>query len=175
MSTAGKVLISLIMVMTLVWIVAISAVDQLDINGNALLAKLDNQITTLQEQVKQLNHDVVVNKDRITLQQEATDREITRLRSSQSDVERARSDTSALLSEVQLELANMEVVVKHAHLDQERRLAEKGDEEQAIAALKVELAGLKKKNTQMLARIADLREKFQISYRASLESIGKTK
>jgi hypothetical protein len=175
MSTAGKVLISLIMVMTLIWIVVISGVDQLDRNGNALLAKLDAQVRSLTEQVEQVQHDIAANKDRTTLQQEATDREITRLRSSQSDIERARSEASSLLSEVQLELANMDVVVKNAHLDQDRRLAEKEAEEQAIGALKTELAALKATNKQMLARIADLRAKFRKSYRANLEIVSQSK
>lgn len=173
MSTAGKVLISLILLTTITWIVAIAGVDQLNRNGNELLAKLNERLTTVTEQLKQVQHDVDATKDQITLQQESTDREITRLRARQADVERARSQTAEILSRAQIELATLQTVVKNAQLDRDRRLAEKEAEDKAFATAKAELTSLQESNAQMLSRIADLREKFRVAYRAKLDQVGK--
>ena len=126
MSTAGKVLISLIMLMALVWIISFAGVDQLNRNGNEQLKKLHIQVADLSEKVKKIQHDIIETKDKITVQQETADREISRLRSNQSDFEHARSENAELLVEVQLELANVEHTVNNAKLADERRLAEGG-------------------------------------------------
>jgi chromosome segregation ATPase len=175
MSTAGKVLTSLILVMAIIWIILTASVDQLNRNGNQAIAKLNSQMTDLSEQLVKVKHDISATKDRITVQQEATDREIARLRSSQSDYERARSEMTERLSQVQFELANLLDTVKNAQVADEQRLAEVEDEKKQMGELGNELSSLKQTNSRMIARIADLRQKFQESYRASRDYITKSK
>ncbi len=175
MSTAGKVLISLIMVMALVWIAATAGVDQLNRNGNSQLIKLREQIADLSEKVKKTQHDIVETKDLITLQQEKTDREITRLRSNQLEVERSRSQTTEILEQVKIELANLQDTLKNANLADQRRTAEGEEEKKNIQVLQTELTGLKATNKQMIDRIVELREKFRVAYRANLDSVSKPK
>lgn len=174
MSTAGKVLISLIVLFSLVWIISIAGVDQLNRNGNKQLADLNKQIAELNEKVKKIQHDVVETKDQIAIQQEKTDYEITRLRAAESNVELARSEMAEILMDVQHELANVQTIVENAKLDQNLRLQEKEAEIKAISAAEAELETLKGTNTRMLARIADLREKFRDSYRAGLDFVNQS-
>ena len=175
MSTAGKVLIPLIMLMALVWIASTAGVDQLNRNGNELLKKLQADVAKKNLDLKKVQHDISLLKDQITVQQERTDRELSRLRAGQTDVEHARSETSELLAEVQLEVANLDHTLKNARLADDRRLAELEDEKKQIASLETELKGLKGTNSKLISRIVDLQKQFQTSYKASLEMVAKSK
>ena len=91
MSTAGKVLVVLVLLTSLVWIVLASGVAQLNTNGNTRLHELTEQIEKLQTDFKQTQDEIASLRDQTSSIQEDVDREVTVLRAHQSDVEKARS------------------------------------------------------------------------------------
>ena len=62
MSTAGKVLAVLVMLMSLVWMILSAGVSQLNTNGNKKLHDLAEQIAKLQDDVEQAQDDIVALK-----------------------------------------------------------------------------------------------------------------
>ena len=98
MSTAGKVLVVLILLASLAWMALMAGVDQLNRNGNKALNELTAKIETLVEDVKSAQSDIVKIKDDTTVVQEQMDRQISVVRSRQNDVERVNSNIREILS-----------------------------------------------------------------------------
>ena len=59
MSTAGKVLVVLIMLASLVWMLLMAGVTQLNRNGNQALIELTDKVAKLQEDVKTTQAEIV--------------------------------------------------------------------------------------------------------------------
>ena len=91
MSTAGKVLAVLVMLMSLVWMVLTAGVDQLNTNANKKLNDLVVQIEKLEGEVEQARGDLLAVKSSASTIQETLDHESTVLRARQSDLEKDRS------------------------------------------------------------------------------------
>ena len=70
MSTAGKVLVVLILLASLVWMLLTAGVDQLNRNGNQALTALTEKVAKLQDDVKNTQDDVVRVKDQTHVLQE---------------------------------------------------------------------------------------------------------
>ena len=62
MSTAGKVLAVLVMLMSLVWMILSAGVSQLNTNGNKKLHDLAEQVEKLQDDVEKAQDDIVALK-----------------------------------------------------------------------------------------------------------------
>jgi peptidoglycan hydrolase CwlO-like protein len=100
MSTAGKVLIVLVMLMTLVWVVLSAGVSRYNTNANTKIFELAKLAEDLQEQVKKTQDDVASTLTQTSQAQEKIDRERGLLGAKKSDLERARSQISDTLSSV---------------------------------------------------------------------------
>ena len=59
MSTAGKVLAVVVMLMSLIWMILSAGVSQLNTNGNKRLHELAGQIAKLQEDLEHTQDEVV--------------------------------------------------------------------------------------------------------------------
>ena len=66
MSTAGKVLVVLIMLASLVWMLLTAGVDQLNRNGNQALIALTEKVDKLQADLKNTQDAIVRGKDQTT-------------------------------------------------------------------------------------------------------------
>ena len=99
MSTAGKVLVVLVMLTSLVWMVLSAGVSQLNTNGNKKLHDLAEQIEKLQDRFQaDSRRRSLRSRDQTSSVQENLDHEITVLRARQSDLEKARSQIRESLS-----------------------------------------------------------------------------
>src|ERR1700722_11428845 len=76
MSTAGKVLVVLVLLTSVAWIVLASGVAQLNTNGNTRLHDLAEQIEKLQTGFKQTHDEIVSLRDQTSSIQEDVDRQI---------------------------------------------------------------------------------------------------
>jgi len=114
MSTAGKVLVVLILLFSLVWILLMSGVDQLNRNGNKAVNDLTEKVEKLVDDVKEAQAEIVKIKDQTTVAQEQMDRDIHVVRSRQNDVERVNSNIREILSRVQIQAATLEQTLKDA-------------------------------------------------------------
>jgi chromosome segregation ATPase len=173
MSTAGKVLIVLVMLMTLVWVVLASAVSRLNTNANTRLYELTKQVEELQEKVKDAQSEITSLLTQTTQTQEKVDREFGLLRAKQSDLERARSHISDTLSSVKYELELVQGTVKGAQTDLEHRNIEQQEETARLATNREQVAELMADSSKLRDRLSSLRKEFQANYHASIELLGK--
>ncbi len=174
MSTAGKVLIVLVLLTSLIWMVLASGIAQLNANGNRRLNQLTMEIEKLQEQVEKAQTDLVSLRDETALVQEKADRDLVVLRSRQSDLEKARSQIRDALERVQFQLATVQDTIKGAQDALVHRNEEYQAEEKALADLKTDVQTLMADTSQLLDRLTALRKQFQNTYHASVETQGKT-
>jgi chromosome segregation ATPase len=174
MSTAGKVLVVLVLLTSVAWIVMASGVAQLNTNGNTRLHDLAEQIEKLQTGFKQTHDEIVSLRDQTSSIQEDVDRQIAVLRARQSDVERARSQIQESLSRVQYQLATVKETIEKANTTLKDRIAEQASDQQTLAQAKSEVENLKAKNGELLSQLSTLRNSFESVYHSNVESLGKT-
>jgi chromosome segregation ATPase len=174
MSTAGKVLIVLVLLTSLVWLVLASGVAQLNTNGNTRLHELTVQIDKLQTDFKQSQDEIVAVRDQTSTIQENVDRQITVLRARQSDLEKARSKIIEYMTRVQYQLATVKDTIEKAKTTLQHRIEEQASEQQALVQAKSEVEDLKGKNGELLSQLSTLRQNFETVYRSNIESLGKT-
>ena len=174
MSTAGKVLIVLVLLTSLVWLVLASGVAQLNTNGNTRLHELTVQIDKLQTDFKQSQDEIVAVRDQTSTIQENVDRQITVLRARQSDLEKARSKIIEYMTRVQYQLATVKDTIEKAKTTLQHRIDEQASEQQALVQAKSEVEDLKAKNGELLSQLSTLRQNFETVYRSNIESLGKT-
>jgi len=173
MSTAGKVLVVFIVLATLVWLILMGGVAQLNRNGNQALQKLDQDLEKMQADLEETQRQIATLRDQTTATQEEFDRQITALRDQQAELEKARSQIVETLTRVQYQLAIVEDTIKGARTSLEHRNAEHQGEEKAMTDLRGEVKDLKTRNDQLLARLQTLRGQFQQTYHTNLDMISK--
>jgi peptidoglycan hydrolase CwlO-like protein len=173
MSTAGKVLIVLVMLVTLVWVVLAAGVSRLNTNANTQLYQLTQKVEELQGKVKDAQSEVASLVTQTTQTQEKVDREFGLLRAKQADLERARSQISDTLSSVKYELELVQATVKGAQTDLEHRNIEQQEETARLGANRTQVAALMADCSQLRDRLSSLRKDFVSNYHASIELLGK--
>jgi chromosome segregation ATPase len=173
MSTPGKVLIVLIVLASLVWMVLLAGVGQLNRNANRTLAELSEKIEKLDEDVKAARSEIVQVKDQTTIVEEDMDRHLAVIRSRQNDVERTNSHIKEALTRVQNQLGTLAESVKNAELSAKEHAAEQVAEQQALEAGRAEVESLKAQNSELMNRLTGLRNQFNTTLRTNVELLGK--
>jgi chromosome segregation ATPase len=163
-----------VLLTSLIWIVLASGVAQLNSNGNRRLNQLLAEIDKLQADLEQTQTDLHSLRDQTSSVQEETDRELTVLRSRQSDVEKSRSQIQDTLARVQFQLANVQDTIKGAEDALLHRNEEYQADDKALTDLKSEVQTLMADTGQLLERLTTLRKEFQNSYHANVETLGKS-
>src|SRR4051794_848243 len=115
MSTAGKVLVVLVLLLLPVWIILVSTVATLNMEWTQALAKQKQQIATLESDVAKNQRAIADLQDKITLEQLATEEQQTVLRAKLADVERAKAEAIELLTGVKVQLATLNEAVAKAN------------------------------------------------------------
>jgi chromosome segregation ATPase len=175
MSTAGKVLVVLVMLTTLAWMILAAGVSQLNVNGNKRLQDIADQLANLQVDVGQAQVDLVAVRDQTASVQESTDREAAVLRSRQTDLEKARSQIRESLARNQYQLEIVQDTIKKAKSALQNRVDEQEGEVQAVAKAKSEVKDLMAKTGELRNQLVALRKEFQTKYHANIESLGTTR
>jgi chromosome segregation ATPase len=173
MSTAGKVLIVLVMLVTFVWVVLSAGVSRVNTNANTRVYELSNQVEKLQGQLKDAQDEAASLLTQITQEQENTDRERTVLRAKQADLERVKSQISDTLSGVKYELEIVEGTAKSAQTDLENRTTELAEETKSLEKDRADNQELIASCSKQRDELASLRKEFKSKYHANIESLGK--
>ncbi len=173
MSTAGKILIVLVTLMTIVWVVLSAGVSQLNTNGNARLHELAVKIEKLQGDVKQAQEDTVSFLSQTQQAQEKVDREYGVLRARQADLQRAASQISDSLSGMKYELDIVQGTVKSAQSALEHRNTEQQEETKELAQDRVQVQELMAQSSKLRDRLASVRKDFTSRYHDNIEMLGK--
>jgi chromosome segregation ATPase len=172
MSTAGKVLVVLILLASLVWALLTAGVTQLNRNGNQALITLTKKVADLEEKLKETQVDIARAKDQTTLLQEQMDKELAVINSRQNDVQRNSSTIREILSRVQYELATVQETVLGAEQARKERAAEKVAETQALQAARDEVKALQAKDGELRGQLTRLREQFKTTLKTNRDSLG---
>ena len=167
MSTTGKVLSVLAVLLSIVWVVLTSRVAVSNRNGTKALEDLQTNYVTISDGLKVAEHDFQTFRDKIYHEQLETDNDIAVLRGHQSELEKSRAQVLELSSRVKLQLELMGVTIKQATMSRDLRAAEKVAETKAKADAEADVEKLKTENAASLARLSELREKFKSTLEAN--------
>ncbi len=172
MSTAGKVLVALILLSSLVWVTVAAGVAQLNRNGNAAMAKLADDYVKTQEGLTKAQEDIVKVKDQTTVFQEGVDVQLAVIRSRLYTVEGDSSRLKELVNRFQYQLDTVQNTVKAAEQLREQRTAEKHDEEKALADSRGEVQELMAKSQELTARLESLRKEFKSTFDSNVGMVA---
>jgi chromosome segregation ATPase len=174
MSTAGKVLVVLIMLASLVWMVLLAGVTQLNRNGNQALIELNNKVEKLTDDVQSTRVKIVEIKDQTGVLQKQMDKELTVIRSRQLDVERISSNIKEILARVQYQLATLGETVKNAEAAAKQRADEKVAEQKALDDARADVQTVKGQNQELMDRLTGLRNEFKATLKTNASLVGQT-
>jgi chromosome segregation ATPase len=175
MSTAGKVLAVLVMLVSLVWMVLAAGVDQLNTNGNKRLNDLVVQIEKLEGDIEQARADVVDLRSSASTIQETLDHESTVLRARQSDLEKDRSQIKEMLSNWQFQHETAKETIDRAKAALQHRSEEQESGQQLLAKTKSEVKELMDRCGELTNELLGLRKEFDSTYHANVDSLAKTR
>ena len=173
MSTTGKVLSVLAVLLALVWTVLTSAVAELNRNGTKAFEDLQGTYSKIAEDLKVAEHDFQTFQDKINEEPIETDNDLAVLRGQQAELEKARSQVLEITSRLNLDLELLAVTIKQATVDRDFRATEKVAEIKAKADAEAEVEKLKSENADSLARLTELREKFKSALEANKSMVEK--
>jgi hypothetical protein len=161
MSTAGKVLVVLVLLVAPIWILMASTVAQLNKNAGEQLEKLKKQVATLESDVSANKKSVVTLKDQIVLEQEAMNRQLAATRAHQADLQKARSEWIEIVSREKYQVAAMQEAAKRAEATRDLRAAEKVQENAAKQVVEAEVQQLMLEHAQLTEQLDKLRGEFK--------------
>jgi chromosome segregation ATPase len=172
MSTAGKVLVVLVMLFTVVWMILTSGVAQMNRNGNQALKNLTEKLADLEGKLHDTQVDIARTKDQTSSLQEQMDTELAVINSRQNDVQRSASALRDQLARVQYELATVQATVQSAEQERKERYAEKDAETKGLQQAREAVKALQASDEELRSRLRDLREEFKVTYKKNQESVG---
>lgn len=161
MSTAGKVLVVLVLLVLPVWIILVSAVAQLNMEWTRELAKQSKQIETLEADVAKNEHDIAALQDQIALEQLASREQQSVLGGKLADMERAKAETIEAQSAVNVQVAMLQQALAKATLAREEREKEQTSETEGLAAARRSVDELKATNSELMNELNQLRDEFK--------------
>ena len=177
MSTGGKVLVVLVTLLTMVWVGLMSMVARLNWNygdqlnkGVTALAALEKQVADSRDELRKLENDVEDTHFK-------NDDDRTLLRLQYNDLEKALAETGENLDRLDGLFNTLNVARAQTEANIATRKKEVANDKQKLADTTAAVDASKKLNSDLLAQLAGLREKFQQlsqTNRALGEQVGKT-
>jgi chromosome segregation ATPase len=161
MSTAGKVLTVLILLVMVAWIVMISAVAQLNMNYGAKVDAQAKTLETLQKDVDQATTDVAALTEKARVEQVDEARDLRALQQRIAAVEASLSRALNRQTQIAIELADTEVAVKNAVTNLENRNAEEAKAKEDLARKMDEIEKSKGVNGDLKGQLAKLQDEFK--------------
>jgi len=161
MSTAGKVLIVLVLLLVPVWIVLASAVAQLNTEWSQAVKQAADRVAQLEKDVLKNEEDIRAWNDKIGLEQEALGQTQTVLLAQIANVERTKAETVAIQADVKVRLERLQAAVKNAERARDLRLAEKESETKGKASAEMLVGELSGQNAELMEQLTQLRNDFK--------------
>lgn len=160
MSTAGKVLIVLILLTVLLWIGLASQTAMLNRNWGQQIAGIQADIQKIEAELPEVLTKIDRVKNQITVEQVAKDNDLTNVRDRLSKLEKDEAFTKEALSRFALQLESMQQAVAAAQARHEVRKKEKEDTEKALADARQLVVQLTQENDRLLGQLTGLRNEF---------------
>lgn len=161
MSTAGKVLTVLILLVMVVWIVMLSGVSQLNANYGQKIQREQADLEKVTADAVKANADYLSTTEKARLEQDLTESELRLKLADIASAERRRTTSVEALTRVTLQLEGCQRDVEVAKKNLEIRDAEKVKAEELLAKKREEIARLQATNAESKAQLAQLQEDFK--------------
>ena len=161
MSTAGKVLSVLSVLVLAVWIVLMAAVTQQNTDANKRLNELKEEIVKLKDDVSKTESNAFETRLKINQEQVGKERDMTLVRTRLSTAERQLSNTLESLSRLQIEVTNYTQALATAKGDLVARNEEKAKVEKDKAEEEAVVKRLQGENAELTDNVLKLRADFQ--------------
>jgi chromosome segregation ATPase len=173
MSTAGKVLVVLVMLASIACLMLAGGVAQLNANANQRLKGLSDDLAKAKEGIAAARLEAMALRDETSETQERIDREVTALGARQTDLERTRTQITNDLARLQYDLGTVNATIEGARTSIQNRAAEFEVDEKELANLRDRVRSLKETNGQLMGQLQSLRQQFHDTHRKNVEIIGK--
>lgn len=175
MSTAGKVLTVLILLVMCVWLVIISGVSKLNATYGQKINAQQKQLDKLAIDVAKVNNDIQSITEQARVEQDATGRDDRLLQIKIDSAERRKSIKIEFLTRLKAEVADYLVAVERATKNLTTREAEKAKGIDDVAKKKDEVAKAQGRNAELRTELAQLQEDFKRLLAGNSESIDKAR
>lgn len=167
MSTAGKVLTVLCVLLAAVWVLLAASVTQLNRNGAKAVDDLQKKVAGLEKDMATVRKEVRELTDEAYLERMRSQTDLTTLQSRQAAVEHMKSVVLESLTRVQADLGTLTATIDQGKVEIQKRQAEKAEETrlkaEAVATVEKQVA----ENGQLREQLNGLRAKFQSTLEAN--------
>jgi hypothetical protein len=171
MSTAGKVLTVLSVLLMLVWIVLISGVAKLNTDAAEQVSKLRDKAQTLKDDVAKARQESTDTHAAIVKEQEDKERELRNARTRESRAELQLTETREHQARMQFLVEKAATSLASAKENLNLRNQEKADLEKAKADGTALVDKLRGENAERLDRLTKLRDEFQKTRQQNVGSV----
>ncbi len=161
MSTAGKVLTVLNLLVMVAWLIMLSAVTQLNVNWHQRIAKQEADLQTAKDRIAQNTTAVLDLTEQTRADQSAKDRDLREVQGRIIAAEARQSAKTEDLTRIQFQLAEDNAAVQRANTNLTTRQAEKAKAEENLAAKRVEIAQRQDENARLRDQLAKLQADFK--------------
>jgi dTMP kinase len=172
MSTAGKVLTVLNLLVMVAWIVMLSAVTQLNVNWQQRIQKQEADLAKAEQAIADSNARYLDLTEQARAEQANKDLDLRETQGRIIAAEGRRSAKTEELTRAQIQLADYEAAVKRAEANRATRLAEGAKAEQDLAALRAEIARKQDENAKLRDQLARLQDDFKRLLSNNAKQVG---
>jgi chromosome segregation ATPase len=173
MSTAGKVLTVLILLVMIVWVVVLSEVTQLNANWQQKIAQQDKQFESLQAEATKATSDIRRLTQEARLEQDATDRDLREVLGRIAAAERRQSATTESLTRLKIQVADYQAAVERSKVNLATREAEFVKGEEDLVTKREEIARAQAVNVDLRGQLARLQDEFKRLLADNSAQLGK--
>jgi len=161
MSTAGKVLTVLVLLVMIGWIVMLSAVTQLNVNWQEQIGKQEKTLKETTDRVDVATKSVLDLTEATRVEQTNKARDLREVENRILAAERRQSTNKEHLTAVQFQLAAYLAAVEKAQLNNTTREAEKAKAIDDLAKKRDEIARLQALNVDLRDQLGKLQGEFK--------------
>jgi chromosome segregation ATPase len=161
MSTAGKVLTVLILLVTVVWLVMMSAVTQLNVNWQTKIAAQQKSIEQATDAFEKARADTLSLTEQARVKQNETDLEVRHRLVRIASAERRRSSVTEDLTRIKAQVADSQSSAETAKGNLATREAEIVANQEALAKKRDEIAKAQAVNADLRSQLGQLQDDFK--------------
>ena len=161
MSTAGKVLTVLILLVMITWIVMISAVTQLNVNWQEKIAAQDKQLKDATDGLTKATRSFLSLTESTRVEQTNKDRDLREVSARITAVEARQSIVTESLARLKFQVAGYDGAVKRAETNNATRKAEKAKLDADLAQKLDLIAKSQAVNADLRGQLSRLQDEFK--------------
>lgn len=161
MSTAGKVLTVLILIVMIPWLIMMSAVRQLNVNYEEKIAAQQKTLDKLADDVAKATTGAQTLTEQARALQDSTDLELREILGRIAAAERRQSSTTEDLTRIKAQVADITAAAETSKKNLAIREAEKAKGEEDLAKKKDEIAKAQARNADLRGELAQLQDEFK--------------